>query len=194
MKCCGHKWLAVCQPKRLTSSARLHGAAQILPRARVHSCEPRQVNTFELGYCSSCEPDKHYPHCTAEPVRERLCVPEPAGHVEWTRQRVLEPADLHYPPGALSLSAQLHCLPTSSGLSANHAPQVPMVIVLPTCPGGLVSTYSLAMYLIVAHEQHLVVSAPQVLVSMQGLVLVAEPYYNEAGYERQVGRAACLSG
>lgn len=27
----------------------------------------------------------------------------------------------------------------------------------------------------------------QVLVSIQGLVLVPEPYYNEAGYEKQVG-------
>ncbi len=26
----------------------------------------------------------------------------------------------------------------------------------------------------------------QVLVSIQGLILVAEPYYNEAGYEKQV--------
>ena len=29
----------------------------------------------------------------------------------------------------------------------------------------------------------------QVLVSIQGLILVAEPYYNEAGYERQRGSA-----
>ena len=33
-------------------------------------------------------------------------------------------------------------------------------------------------------------SAAQVLVSIQGLVLVAEPYYNEAGYERQVRQKA----
>ena len=31
----------------------------------------------------------------------------------------------------------------------------------------------------------------QVLVSIQGLVLVPKPYFNEAGYERQV-RAAAL--
>jgi hypothetical protein len=33
-------------------------------------------------------------------------------------------------------------------------------------------------------------AALQVLVSIQGLVLVPKPYFNEAGYERQV-RARC---
>lgn len=32
----------------------------------------------------------------------------------------------------------------------------------------------------------------QVLVSIQGLVLVPEPYYNEAGYSRQVGGSFAL--
>ena len=51
------------------------------------------------------------------------------------------------------------------------------------------------------HWSARVCPAAQVLVSIQGLVLVAEPYYNEAGYERQVrprhpsaaGPAACPS-
>ncbi len=36
-------------------------------------------------------------------------------------------------------------------------------------------------------------AALQVLVSIQGLVLVPKPYFNEAGYERQVRTRCCVS-
>ncbi|KAG5457769.1 MAG: hypothetical protein BJ554DRAFT_2137, partial [Olpidium bornovanus] len=75
-------------------------------------------------------------------------------------------------------------------------PRTPPVLYFHSWTGGIGSLLELVEHMararlrVLASEQHITAAVEfliQVLISVQSLILVAEPYYNEAGFEKFVG-------